>query len=152
MKTLRRISVWLAIFAGVVSCSPDSPAPGGGKHEVTGISLLARAHGTLLKEKNPTQAKVGETIPFRVVASWAIPYVGDVTEKAKLTVEPAERARIDASGLFTAVAPGKVTLHAEVRVAHESGNDKVLGLEETPQAGQVVATFKDSFKIVISEK
>jgi hypothetical protein len=150
MKTLRHIAVWLIIM-GATSCSPAPPAPGSGPHQVTGILLLTKEHKTLLKDTNPTTAKVGDVIPFRVVASWAIPYVDDVTDKTKFTVDPPERGKVDAAGLFTALAPGKIVIHAEVKVARHLDSDKVLGLDEPTKAG-TATTRTNSVELAITEK
>lgn len=141
----------LVITVFVASCSQEPPEAGGGEHKVRGILLLASEHRTLLKERNPDTAKVGDVIPFRVVASWAIPYVGDVTEKAKLTADPPDRAKVDAAGVFTALAPGKVVVRAEVKVAHRMAGDEVLDFEKASQ-DDAVSTLTDSVEITVTKE
>ena len=90
-------------------------------------------------------------IPFQVVASWAIPYVGDATEKAKLTADPPDRAKVDAAGVFTALAPGKVVVRAEVKVAHRMAGDEVLDIEKASQ-DEAVSTLTDSVEITVTKE
>ena len=71
----------------------DGPLPGGGEHRITSILLLARENHTLLKENDPATVYVGQRLPLQVEASWAIPYVGDVTSGATLSVDDPARAR-----------------------------------------------------------
>jgi len=103
----------------------------------------------LIVEKNRTSLHVGEQMPLRVMASWAIPYVGDVTEKAKLTANDPTLGELDSKGVFTAKKPGKVTIEAVVRVVESFGGDEVLGPTDKAPAGTTVTEFLAEFKLTI---
>jgi len=138
------VLLMLALLAG---CREEPPAPGGGEHKITHISILAKEHGTLAKDKNPTTLAVGGKMPLRVMASWAIPYVEDVTDKAKLSVSNPACGEVDAQGVFVAKTPGKVVIQAELRVA-KAGYDRVLSPTESAGADPVV-TLKDSMELTV---
>ena len=70
---------WAVLASGTVmlcACpAKEPPLPGGGEHRITQIELLSRSNPTLLKENNPTTLAVGQQLPLRVDACWAIPSV-----------------------------------------------------------------------------
>ena len=142
-------------FAGILMLlmftgCPREPVVGGGDRRITGISILAREHGTLLKEKNPATLRVGERLPLRVVASWAIPYVGEVTDKAKFAVSDNTVGDLDAQAVFTARKPGSVAIEAVLRVANRAGGHEPVGPEETAGSDPIVE-FRDRIELTVIE-
>jgi hypothetical protein len=91
--------------------------PGSGDCVVNHIFILDSANHTLVEDQNRTNLHVGEEMPLRVMATWAIPLVEEETPKASLTVDKPEYGRIETGGVFKALSPGEVTITATLRVA-----------------------------------
>jgi alpha-mannosidase len=127
------------------------PAPGGGEHRITSIMILDRENGTLLQNKNRQTLRVGEKMPLRVMASWLIPYVGDETDKAKLTVSDPAVAELDSHVVLTARKPGKVVITAVLRVADGAGGHEVLDYA-APAAGVKVIEFTDHIEMTRQQR
>jgi hypothetical protein len=99
-------------------------------------------------DKNPTTLRVGNRLPLRVAATWKIPYVGDVTDKAKISVNKPRLAVVDKQGVLTARLPGKVVVKAVLRVADHGNKHEVLAPEEAAGAYPVI-TFTDRMELTI---
>lgn len=127
-----------------------APPVGGGEHRVTGISILAKENNTLFKDRNPATLRTGERLPLRVIASWAIPYVDDVTEKTLLLVSDSSLGVLGSHAIFTAQKPGKVTIDAVLRVVSRAGGHEVLSPQESAGTDPVV-TFHDQIVLNITE-
>ncbi len=151
---MRTICLLLSLLV-LAGCSRDTPptpnnnqpAPGGGSHRLTNILLLDRENSTLLKEKNRQTLHVGERMPLQVMASWAIPYVGDVTDRATLSVSDPTIGDLDEHAVFTARKPGKVVIEATVQAA----GDEVLERGASPPVGSTPVVFKDRIELTISD-
>jgi len=144
MKTI----LWLLLILLAAGCSREEPPVGGGERKIHHITILAKEHRTLLEDKNPTALRVGARLPLRVVASWAIPYVEDVTDKVELTVNPPAYGDLDTQAVFTARSPGKVVIDAVLRVAQRPGGHEVLAPNESPGADPVIA-FTDRMELTV---
>jgi hypothetical protein len=95
---------------------------GGGAHVVTAIFIQTRDHASRENGQNPTTLHVGDQLALQVMASWAIPYVGDVTDQAKFTVSDPAVGNVDDHGVFTARAEGKVTIEASFQAPDGTGH------------------------------
>ena len=152
MKTIKKISACLVMALALAGCSrqDDRLKDGGGPHEITQIILLAQTNRTLLREENPATIRVGERLPLRVEASWAIPYVGDVTQDAVISVSDPALGDVDDKAVFTARKAGKVAIEATLRVAAAPGDHKVLGRSQNG-AGATVVMFRDRYELTVTE-
>lgn len=133
-----------------LSASPAAAVPGGGPATITGIWILDKANNTLQEKNNRSTLHIGEQMPLRVMASWAIPYIGDVTTNATLTVNDPTLGDIDSKGVFAAKKPGKVTIEAVIRVVTSLGSDKVLGLTGKVPIGKPVTEFRSQIELIIA--
>ena len=132
------------------SPSPGAPVPGGGAHKIIQIWILDKENKTLLEEKNRTALRVGDQLPLQVMASWAIPYVGEVTDKARLTVNDPTLGELDSKGVFTAKRPGQIAIEAVVRVVRSSGEDQLLDPTDQAPAGTPITEFRSQIELTIT--
>jgi hypothetical protein len=159
MRTLKPFGI--ALVAAILACVnaallagcsrstalANEPLPGGGAHEISDIWILDRANPTLMQDKNRPTLRVGEQMPLRVMASWTIPLVEDVTAKAKLTVDKPECGELDTNAVLTAREPGKIVIKAALRVAQRA-YPEVLAPTET--AGKdPVRTYESRMELTI---
>ncbi len=149
MKAIRCLFV-LLLIAGCRRPS-NQDMDGGGERKVTGIIILEKGRNSLLRDDRPKTLPVGQKLALEVVASWAIPYVGDETAKATLSVSNATIGDIDADAVFTARKPDNITITALLRVSRGT-SDVVLGPTDSPTAGQQVITMRDLYQLTIVER
>lgn len=119
-------------------------------HKIIQIWILDKENKTLLEEKNRTALRVGDQLPLQVMASWAIPYVGEVTDKARLTVNDPTLGELDSKGVFTAKRPGQIAIEAVVRVVRSSGEDQLLDPTDQAPAGTPITEFRSQIELTIT--
>ena len=156
MRPLKSAGAMAIVLSLLLGCSPKTettektpPMPGSGEHRITEISILGRENGTLLKDSNRKTLRVGEKMPLQVMASWQIPYVGDVTDKAKLTVTDPTIGELDSHAVFTARKPGKVVIEAVLQVAEGPGGHEVLDYAALPAKNSKVIEFRDKIELTV---
>lgn len=111
--------VVLGLALAAPGCSQNGAAPpplaGGGEHRITAITLIAR-DGSGAPLALPATVRVGAPVTLGLRASWAIPYVGDLTDRegARLASSDASIGEVDADWIFHPKKPGKATVSAVV--------------------------------------
>lgn len=135
----------LMLLAMAMPCLPQKV--GAGKHQILEIQIEPKTDRASSKEDNLT-LRVGQKLPLKVVAAWAIPYVGDVTDKATLTVDKPQLAKLDNHAVVTARRPGEVVIEAALRVSDNGGMHEVLASNENAGAYPVIR-FTDRLRVKI---
>ncbi len=130
----------------VIAAYGFSQVLGGGEHKIISIKIMAKTQDG--GDKDPTTLRVGKRLPLQVVAAWKIPYVGNVTDKAKISVNNPRLVVVDKQGVLTALRPGKVVVEAVLRVADHGNKHEVLAPEEAAGAYPVI-TFTDRMELTI---
>jgi hypothetical protein len=139
---------WLACSHPSKTVFQQPANTGGGNRTINGITILARDNHSNIKAKNPTTLRIGARLPLRVVASWDIPYVGDVTDKVTMSIDNPALAELNQQAVLTARRPGKVLINAVLCVADQAGSHQVLA--PTEAAGtRPVLRFTDQMELTI---
>lgn len=147
MKTIGVIALSLFLFA--CGENPRPPAPGGGEHKITRITIEEVTKDHHLQNPEGRTLHVGEKAQLQVWAAWAIPYMGDVTENAQLRVTNPSIGTLDKQAVFTARMPGKTSVQAVLRVAEGTGGHEVLGPDAPLPPNSKLVEFRDEVALTV---